>query len=68
MSKRKEEYKIEELIKCCGVYPRYHTAGGIKWVQCPKCKNRSATYVSANMNANAGWNEKRRIQLGIEES
>ena len=66
MSKPKEKYKIEELIKCCGRYPRYNTAGGVKWVQCPECGNRSASYVSANLNANEGWNKKRRVQLLVE--
>ena len=67
MSKPKEQYKIEELIKCCGEYPRYHTANGMTRVQCPVCKNSSQPYPSAGIKANEGWNEKRKVQLGVED-
>ena len=59
-------FKIEELEKCCGVYPRYHSANGLKWVACPVCGNRSQTYMTSGLSANKGWNEKRQRQLGVE--
>ena len=66
MSKPKEKYRIEELIKCCGEYPRYHSCEGRVWVQCPVCKNKGKAYQAANMSANVGWNKRRRIQLAVE--
>ena len=60
------KFKIHELIKCCNVFPEYHSANGLKWVQCPECKNRSQTYLTAGLSANKGWNERRRRQLKIE--
>ena len=61
-------HKIEELIKCCSVYPRYHKAGGLTWVQCQnkECGNRSQAYLTARLSANKGWNEKRKRQLKVE--
>jgi len=60
------QFKIEELIPCCGKLPRYHTANGIKWVQCQVCGNRSQTYLTAGLSANRGWNEKREKQIKFE--
>ena len=59
-------FKIHELIKCCDVFPRYHKAKGLCWVQCPECGNRSQTYLTAGLSANKGWNEKRQRQLKVE--
>ena len=61
-----ELFRIEELQKCCGVYPRYHSANGLKWVQCHECGNRSHTYITSGLSANKGWNEKRTRQLEVE--
>ena len=60
------QFKLHALIKCCNVYPRYHTANGMTWVQCPECGNRSQTYLTAGLSANKGWNEKRERQLKVE--
>ena len=61
-----EQYKIEELELCCKKYPLYHTANGLRWVQCQVCKNRSQTYLTAGLSANKCWNEKRRKQMKVE--
>jgi predicted nucleic acid-binding Zn-ribbon protein len=60
-------FKIHELIKCCEVYPRYHKADGVCWVQCPKCGNRSRSYLTAGLSANKGWNDLRTRQLEIQK-
>ena len=57
---------IDELIKCCSAFPRYHTANGLTWVQCEECGNRSQAYLNARRSANKGWNEKRERQLKVE--
>ena len=57
---------IHVLTKCCDVYPHYHKADGLTWVQCPKCENRSQTYLSAGLSANKGWNEKRAKQIKLQ--
>lgn len=59
-------FKIEELIKCCGKYPRYHKADGLTWVRCSVCGNRSQTYITSGLSANKGWNEKRQRQPEVE--
>ncbi len=57
-----------ELIKCCGKFPRYHKADGLTWVQCQVCENRSQSYLTARLSANKGWNEKRQLQIKIQET
>ena len=61
-----EQFKISELELCCDKIPRYHSANGLRWVQCPECENRSQTYLTSGLSANRGWNEKRRKQIKVE--
>ncbi len=62
----KTQFRIHELIPCCDKLPRYHSANGLKWVQCQSCGNRSQTYLTSGLSANKGWNEKRTKQLKVE--
>ena len=56
----------DELLKCCGEFPRYYTKDGVIWVACQECENRTLGFLSAHVSANKMWNEMRERQLEVE--
>ena len=60
---------IDELVKCCGEYPspRERKSDGARRVVCKKCDNSTPYYISAGLSANRGWNEKRQLQIKVQE-
>ena len=56
------DHYINELIKCCHRYPRYHIGNGYVYVKCPQCDNMSRDFETRRQ-ANVGWNQHREQQL-----
>ena len=50
-------YKVDELIKCCKIYPQPHTIKDLTWLECECCRKRTVNTFKDIKEAGLRWNE-----------